>query len=89
MAIDLRYAQADDYSRISTFLDRFWAKDHIYVRMPQLFEWTFGRRRVWDKEGYSFALAEDKGEIIGILGEFLSFLTALDKHRGLCGLQTI
>lgn len=68
MAVEFRYAQCDDYLRISQFLDEYWAKNHVYVRIPQLFTWTFGRDTLWDQEGYSFALAEDKGEIVGILG---------------------
>ena len=68
MAIDFRYAQFSDYPRISTFLDQHWEKDYIYVRMPKLFDWTFGRADLWDQHGYSFALLEDKGEIVGILG---------------------
>jgi hypothetical protein len=68
MAIELRYAQFQDYSRISKFLDQFWAKDYIYVRNRELFDWTFGRHDLWDREGYSFALMEDKDELVGILG---------------------
>jgi GNAT superfamily N-acetyltransferase len=68
MAIERRYAEFADYSRISRFLDRFWAKDYIYVRKPELFDWTFSRADLWDHEGYSFALMEDKGELVGVLG---------------------
>jgi hypothetical protein len=68
MAIDIRYAAFNDYSRISEFLDRHWAKNYIYVRGPKLFEWTFNRRDLWDREGFSFALMEDDGAIVGILG---------------------
>lgn len=68
MTVEFRYAALDDYGRISSFVDNYWAKDHVYVRLPKLFDWTFGRRGLWDRDGYSFALAEDKGEIVGILG---------------------
>jgi hypothetical protein len=68
VTIEFRYATFGEYHRISKFLDEHWAKDHVYVRMPRLFEWTFDRNGLWDQEGYSFALAEDKGEIVGILG---------------------
>lgn len=68
MAVEFRYAQVGEYPRISKFLDEYWAKDHVYVRMPQLFEWTFRRGSVWDQEGYSFAIAEARDEIVGILG---------------------
>jgi hypothetical protein len=68
MTVELRYAGWDEYPQISKFLDEHWATDHVYVRMPQLFTWTFGRSSLWDQEGYSFALAEDQGEIVGILG---------------------
>jgi hypothetical protein len=68
MTVEFRYAERGDYPGISRFLDTYWAKDHAYVRFPQLFDWTFGRRNLWGHDGYSFALAEDKSEIVGILG---------------------
>lgn len=68
MTVELRYAAFGEYPLVSRFLNEYWAKDHAYVRLPQLFEWTFGRSGLWDREGYSFALAEEKGEVVGILG---------------------
>ena len=44
MSLEVRYAQLDDYPRLSAFLDTYWAKDHVYVRQRSLFDWTFGRR---------------------------------------------
>jgi len=46
MSLDVRYAQLDDYPRLSAFLDTYWAKDHVYIRQRSLFDWTFGRRDV-------------------------------------------
>lgn len=68
MTVEFRYLKSGEFHRVSRFLNEYWAKDHVYTRMPQLFDWTFGRRSLWNREGYSFALAEDKGEILGILG---------------------
>lgn len=69
MSIALRYANFDDQPRILRFLAEHWSADNIYVRRPELFEWTFaGRRELWDGNGYSFALAESGDELIGILG---------------------
>ncbi|HLG98176.1 MAG TPA: GNAT family N-acetyltransferase [Bryobacteraceae bacterium] len=68
MPISFRYASYDEYPAIARFLDEFWAKDHIYVRSKALFDWTFNRRGEWEDEGYSFALAEDNGDLVGILG---------------------
>jgi hypothetical protein len=68
MTVEFRYARFGEYTKISRFLDHYWAKNHVYVRMPELFEWTFRRNDLWDEEGYSFVLAEDNGEVIGILG---------------------
>ncbi|MFN0088638.1 MAG: hypothetical protein ACKVX9_24835 [Blastocatellia bacterium] len=68
MTIELRYAGVDEYPRISRFLAAHWSADNIYVRERRLFDWTFGRSAFWDHEGYSFALAEERGEITGILG---------------------
>lgn len=79
MSIEFRYASFGEYPRIRRFLDEYWAKDHVYVRLPQLFDWTFGRSGVWDQEGYSFALAEDKGEIVGILGGIPFIFNCLGK----------
>jgi hypothetical protein len=68
MPVELRYAGFEEYPRIRRFLADYWAADHIYVREPKLFDWTYGRGDLWDREGYSFALAEEGGEVIGILG---------------------
>jgi GNAT superfamily N-acetyltransferase len=68
MKVELRYATLEDYPRISHFLNEYWARNHVYVRLPELFAWTFGRSDHWDREGYSFALAEDHGTVVGILG---------------------
>jgi Acetyltransferase (GNAT) domain len=68
MTVECRYARFGEYDRVSLFLDNYWAKNHIYVRVPGLFEWTFGRQNLWDQPGYSFAIAEDKDEVVGILG---------------------
>lgn len=68
MSPDIRYAQEDDYPRLRDFLDTYWAKDHVYVRQRALFDWTFGRHDLWRHNGYSFALAEEHGEVVGILG---------------------
>jgi hypothetical protein len=68
LSLALRYATPDDYARISAFLDTYWAKGHVYTRLPRLFDWTFGRRNLWDQDSYSFALAEDQSELVGILG---------------------
>jgi len=68
LSLVVRYATLDDYPRISAFLDSYWAKGHIYTRQRRLFDWTFGRRNLWDQDSYSFALAEDQSELVGILG---------------------
>ncbi|MGE0821936.1 MAG: GNAT family N-acetyltransferase [Candidatus Binatia bacterium] len=68
MTLEFRYAGTDEYGKISRFLDEHWAKDHVYVRSPRLFEWTFARTDLLEHDGYSVILAEDKGRLIGILG---------------------
>src|SRR5690348_1545391 len=67
MGLDFRFARLDEYPRISLFLHEYWAQNHVYCRMPDLFDWTFRRAERWE-EGYSFAVAEDNGELAGILG---------------------
>jgi len=68
MSIEFRYLTLDEYPRVSQFLDEYWAKNHIYVRERSLFDWTFTRKNHWEGETYSFAVAEDGGEIVAILG---------------------
>lgn len=67
-AICFRYARRDEYDRIADFLNRYWAKDHIYARSRPLFDWTFSRPDHWDGDTYSFAIAELNEDLIGILG---------------------
>jgi len=45
MTVEFRYARFGEDSRIREFLDEYWARNHVYVRMPRLFDWTFGRQR--------------------------------------------
>ncbi len=68
MLAELCYANFDEYPRIREFLANYRSATNIYVREPKLFDWTFSRQLLWDHDGYSFALAEDKGNIIGVLG---------------------
>ena len=83
MALTFRYAGLDEYPRIAGFLDEFWAKNHVYVRDKELFDWTFHRPEHWEEPGYSFALAEDGGELAGILGGIpFSFNSFGKAHRG-------
>lgn len=68
MSVSMRYARSDEYPQISTFLDEFWAKEHVYVRTRSLFDWTFHRSTHWNPDQYSFAVAEDETGLTGILG---------------------
>jgi hypothetical protein len=68
MKVTFRYAGIDEYPEISRFLNDYWAENHVYVRDRDLFHWTFDRRSLWAHDGYTFALAEDEGELVGILG---------------------
>ena len=43
MAVEFRYANLDEYPRISEFLNEYWAKNHIYTRDRTLFDWSFHR----------------------------------------------
>jgi hypothetical protein len=68
MALDFRFARLDEYPSISLFLHEFWAQDHVYCRERELFDWTFRRSDQWPADSYSFCVAEDNGELAGILG---------------------
>jgi hypothetical protein len=68
MAVEFRYANLDEYPRISAFLHEYWANNHIYTRDRKLFDWSFHRPGHWDPNTYSFSLAVDGPELVGILG---------------------
>lgn len=68
MPVQFRFALRDEYPRIAAFLNSHWAADHVYCRDRALFEWTFHRPGHWPEEEYSFVLAEDAGDLVGILG---------------------
>jgi len=68
MALEFRTARLNEYPQISAFLHEFWAQNHIYCRNADLFDWTFRRTDRWDSDSYSFVVAEDNGELAGILG---------------------
>jgi hypothetical protein len=68
MNIQFRYANFDEYPRVSQFLDQHWAKNHVYVRERRLFDWTFRRDGHLESEAYSFVIAENGNEIVAILG---------------------
>ncbi len=68
MGLEFRFARPGEYPEISRFLDQYWAANHVYCRTPELFEWTFRRPGQWPEDSYSFAVAEDRGELAGILG---------------------
>jgi hypothetical protein len=67
MAVSYRYANLDEYPRISRFLNDYWAENHIYVRDENLFKWAFNRPSQWPEQGLSWAVAEDGAELVGIL----------------------
>jgi hypothetical protein len=66
--MEFRFAQSGEYPRISMFLHEYWAQNHVYCRMSDLFDWTFRRPGFTASDGYTFAMAEDGGELAGILG---------------------
>jgi len=68
MGLDFRFARSGEYPRISMFLHEFWAQNHVYCRLSDLFDWTFQRPGFCAPDGYTFAVAEDSGELAGILG---------------------
>lgn len=89
MSVEFRYAGLDEYPRVSRFLDEYWAKNHIYVRERPLFDWTFTRRRHWENETYSFAIAEDGSEIVAILGGIPFTFNCWENRRGRSGSSTM
>ncbi|MBV9742785.1 MAG: hypothetical protein JO099_03405, partial [Acidobacteriia bacterium] len=69
MEVSFRYARFEEYSKVTQFIDEYWAKDHIYLRSKPLFDWTFRRGgNHWEDETYSLAVGEHNDELVGILG---------------------
>ncbi len=66
--MEFRFARCGEYPQIRRFLDEYWARDHVYCRMPELFDWTFRRPGYSEPGSYTFAVAEEQGELTGILG---------------------
>ena len=52
-----------DKSRFFTFLDRFWKKNHIFVKNELLFDYQHKCR-----DGYNFLISKNRNEIKSILG---------------------
>jgi len=68
MAVEFRYANLNEYQRVSDFIDQHWLKGHIYTRNRALFDWTFHRAGHWDADSYSVSLGLDGNELVGVLG---------------------
>jgi hypothetical protein len=62
-----RLLNLDEYPLAAEFLNEHWAKNHIYTRDKSLFDWTF-RRKGFSENQYTFAVAEESGQIVGVLG---------------------
>ncbi|MSP50823.1 MAG: N-acetyltransferase [Alphaproteobacteria bacterium] len=61
-----------------TFLNTYWAKDHIYYRSPELFRWSFGDSPAWHRPEHSFVLARAGNRVVGCIGGIPFILW----HRG-------
>ena len=46
MAVEFRYANLDEYPRISEFLHEYWAKNHIYTRDRSFLTGAFTARAI-------------------------------------------
>ena len=63
-----RLLPLDQYPLAADFLHRYWAANHIYTRDKALFDWTFHREGFGNRDTYSFAVAEQDGQVVGVLG---------------------
>ena len=63
-----RLLSLNEYPLAADFLHRHWAPNHIYTREKALFDWTFHRNGMTQPDTYSFAVAEDNGQVVGVLG---------------------
>ena len=84
--MDVSLVPRSEYDKIAAFIDRYWARDHIYCRSRSLFDWTFADNPSWQGEGYSFATARLGDEIVGILGAIPFALNLFGETRPACWL---
>lgn len=63
MSVIFEICKKDKVEELIGFIDKFWKKDHIFVRNRKLFDWQHK-----SNDSYNFVLAIDGVEIIGILG---------------------
>ncbi len=63
-----RLLPLDQYPLAADFLHRHWAANHIYTRDKALFDWTFHHEGMSQAGVYSFAVAEQDSQIVGVLG---------------------
>lgn len=67
MSITLRYAGWEDRAQAMSLVDQLWRRGHRLSWDVPLFDWMFGaRRHLWDHDGYSFAIASNQDEPVGI-----------------------
>jgi hypothetical protein len=63
-----RLLSLDEYPLAAEFLHRHWAPNHIYSVNKSLFDWTFNHPQINQPGTYSFAVAEQEGRVVGVLG---------------------
>lgn len=63
MSVIFEICKKDKVDELVGFIDKFWKKNHIFVKNRKLFDWQHK-----SKDSYNFVLAIDGVEIIGILG---------------------
>lgn len=68
MSVTFTSAGGSRYAEIAQFIHANWAENHVYTRSRELFEWTFRNGFGSFGDGYSIMLAQDGGEIVGMLG---------------------
>lgn len=68
MKVNVRCLGDDEYELAVRSLDRWWERGHVYTRDKALFDWSFRRHDVWERRGYSFAVAELNAEPVGQMG---------------------
>lgn len=68
--MNIRFAKYSDKSAILDFIDRYWAKDHIFVNWPELFDYT----HLLNNGDLAYVIAEDEKvqKIYGVCGYIIS-----------------
>ncbi len=78
--ISYRFIPVDEYDIIAEFIREHWCANHVYLRNKDLFHWTFYHPELFSPDHYCFAIAEEYGKLLGILGGIVVPFTRMGRE---------